>query len=177
MSSVPNNGPCRACGACCRVIPLGFDLFSPEMFEKAKKLRSAELRFLQLHWRPITLAKAREGHPHRKFKKSDGPWHIYTCIKLTDDGRCSVHDDKPYACKGYPWYGKPPRPAFAFASPNCGFIPEYMEAQAMRQRLIDVLHRIIRRKGRKITDYYQWPRFGAKTETDQRLITALKVKP
>lgn len=30
--------------------------------------------------------------------------HIYKCKLITDDNKCSIHENKPLMCSGYPWY-------------------------------------------------------------------------
>lgn len=46
----------------------------------------------------------------------------YHCLKFDKENRiCSVHEDRPYVCRGFPWYGKKPWKEAIAKYPSCSF--------------------------------------------------------
>jgi Fe-S-cluster containining protein len=41
--------------------------------------------------------------PPKNFESDT--FYLYRCKLLSDDNKCTIHDDKPYVCSGYPFYG------------------------------------------------------------------------
>ena len=75
--------------------------------------------FAAEHWRPLTREEATALNP---FYTSRLPAdaHLYTCDRLGADGRCTVYEERPLVCRGYPWYDGPPR-EMPLADPECGY--------------------------------------------------------
>jgi Fe-S-cluster containining protein len=75
--------------------------------------------FAAEHWRPLTREEATALNP---FYTSRLPAdaHLYTCDRLGADGRCTVYEERPLVCRGYPWYDRPPR-EMPLADPECGY--------------------------------------------------------
>ena len=118
----PLAGACNGCGACCRVLVLAE---SPEEVRQMAALTRvlgipSDHQFAAEHWRPLTRD---EGMRRNAFYTSRLPpdAHLYTCDRLGDDGRCTAYDERPLVCRGYPWYGAPPRD-MALADPECGYL-------------------------------------------------------
>src|SRR5207247_2326377 len=75
--------------------------------------------FAAEHWPPLTRAEATALNP---FYTSRLPAdaQLYTCDRLGADGRCTVYEERPLVCRGYPWYGQAPR-EMPLADPECGY--------------------------------------------------------
>jgi len=57
---------------------------------------------------------------HWRFLEGDSG-KMY-CLKFDKEARlCTVHNEKPPVCRGFPWYGKEPNPKAIEAYPNCSF--------------------------------------------------------
>ncbi len=76
-------------------------------------------QFAAEHWHPLSRDEALRRNP---FYVSRLPpdVHLYACDKVADDGRCTVYEERPLVCRGYPWYDQPPR-AMPLADPDCGY--------------------------------------------------------
>ena len=87
--------------------------------------------FAAEHWHPLTRQEAMQRNP---FYTSRLPTdaHLYSCDQLGDDGSCRVHETRPLVCRGYPWYGQPPRD-MALADPDCGYIYDYVTEFVIRR--------------------------------------------
>ena len=114
-------GSCNGCGACCKVLVLEQ---SPEEVRQMAALTRvlgipSDHIFAAEHWRPLTRAEATALNP---FYTSRLPAdaQLYTCDRLGADGRCTVYEERPLVCRGYPWYGQAPR-EMPLADPECGY--------------------------------------------------------
>jgi Fe-S-cluster containining protein len=118
----PLAGACNGCGACCRVLTLAE---SPEQVRQMAALTRvlgipSDHQFAAEHWRPLTRDEAMRRNPFYTSRlPSDA--HLYACDRLGDDGRCTAYDERPLVCRGYPWYGAPPRD-MVLADPECGYL-------------------------------------------------------
>ena len=76
-------------------------------------------QFAAEHWQPLTRAEAMARNPFYVSRvRKDVYW--YTCDRLGADGRCGAYEERPLVCRGYPWYGAPPR-QIPLADPDCGY--------------------------------------------------------
>ncbi len=114
-------GSCNGCGACCKVLVLEQ---SPEEVRQMAALTRvlgipSDHIFAAEHWRPLTREEATALNP---FYTSRLPAdaHLYTCDRLGADGRCTVYEERPLVCRGYPWYDRTPR-EMPLADPECGY--------------------------------------------------------
>lgn len=96
--------PCRshACSACCHDIEM---ILTEEDVARLRRMRpgvdfyeEADDGFLQL--------RTRDGPPARGAKAAPGA-SPRPCVFLSDEGACTVHDDRPEGCRLYPatWDG------------------------------------------------------------------------
>jgi Fe-S-cluster containining protein len=120
-SSSPPTGACNGCGACCRVI---FLEQSPDEVQRMAALTRvlgipSDHAFVAEHWRPLTRDEAMQRNPFYTSRLAPDA-HLYTCDRLGDDGACMAYDERPFVCRGYPWYGQAPRP-MALADEECGY--------------------------------------------------------
>ena len=114
-------GSCNGCGACCRVIALEQ---SPEEIRQMAALTRvlgipSDHVFAAEHWHPLTREEAMRGNPFYTSRLPASA-HLYRCDRLGADGRCTAYEERPLVCRGYPWYGGPPRDA-PLADPECGY--------------------------------------------------------
>lgn len=118
------DGFCTRCGDCCERV--GVQYTKEEAAEKLEEyyehdpdnFNVASLELVRDHWEYL------DG--------SDGN-HFYSCNFLDRETRLCTNDNRPYICRGFPWYGDEPeeRP-LALGSDNgaykrCGYwldVPE-----------------------------------------------------
>src|SRR5436190_1374195 len=112
-------GSCNGCGACCKVLLLEQ---SPEEVRQMAALTRvlgipSDHIFAAEHWRPLTRAEATALNP---FYTSRLPAdaHLYTCDRLGADGRCTVYEERPPVCRGYPWCDGAPPSSASHAAPR-----------------------------------------------------------
>lgn len=122
---------CTACGACCRVITIDR---SPEEVRAMAALTRvlgipSDMQFAAEHWRPLTREEAVQRNPFYTRQLPENAY-LYTCDQLGSDGRCKSYDSRPLVCRGYPWYGGPPRP-MPLADPDCGYQVEIPSDKAV----------------------------------------------
>lgn len=97
---------CSACVDACKTRPGWF--LPGEVAKAAEVLGITEAEFFERH----CAIDWYEDHPDDVFVvapalKHGSPGEMYprnprgTCALLTDDGRCSIHDVKPFECRGY----------------------------------------------------------------------------
>lgn len=119
---------CNQCGACCRVLTLEQ---SPQEIGAMAELTTAlgipsDYAFAAAHWHPLTRDEAMRRNPFYTARLPTDA-HLYWCDRLGDDGRCTVHETRPFVCRGYPWYGQPVRD-MPLADPRCGYACEQVLA-------------------------------------------------
>ena len=114
-------GACTGCGACCRVIVL--DAAPREVQQMAALTRvlgiPSDHVFAAEHWRPLTREEAMRLNPFYTARLAPDA-HLYSCDRLGADGRCTVYEERPLVCRGYPWYDRPARD-MPLADPDCGY--------------------------------------------------------
>ena len=76
--------------------------------------------FAAEHWQPLTRDEAMRLNPFYTSRLAPDA-HLYSCDRLGADGRCTVYEERPLVCRGYPWYDQPPRD-MALADPECGYL-------------------------------------------------------
>jgi Fe-S-cluster containining protein len=126
-------GTCNQCGACCRALTLEQ---SPDEVRATAAIASvlgipSDTVFAAKHWHALTREEAMRRNP---FYVSQLPpdAHLYRCDQLGDDGRCLAYEERPLVCRGYPWYGQPPR-AMALPHPDCGYAIDQVEEFVIRR--------------------------------------------
>ena len=124
---------CNQCGACCRVLTLEQ---TPEEVQATAAVCSvlgipSDAIFAAKHWHPLTREEAMRSNP---FYVSNLPVaaHFYSCDQLGDDGRCMAYEERPLVCRGYPWYGQPPR-LMALPDLNCSYAIDQVEECVIRR--------------------------------------------
>ncbi len=114
-------GECNGCGACCRVILLEQSPAEVQAMASVTRVLGipSDHRFVAEHWRPLTREEAMARNPFYTARLPAGA-HLYTCDRLGADGRCTAYEERPFVCRGYPWYAAPPRP-MPLPDPDCGY--------------------------------------------------------
>ena len=112
------------CGQCCDPVMLPYSLleamFDPRIAPEDRKWAGESLS-------PMPVGEALAKAPWlagRRLADSAGgevqPFY-YRCANLDPETKaCAVYDDRPFTCRGYPWYGGEPRPDAALP-PDCSF--------------------------------------------------------
>lgn len=103
---------CKNCSKCCEVIAL--DNVSHERFAEMVKTGKVDAIHGEM-MRPISREEAIKRNPYvvtgrdrmREMHNAEGETSYYTCTKLVDN-RCSIYENRPYMCSGYPFYGREP---------------------------------------------------------------------
>jgi Fe-S-cluster containining protein len=114
-------GTCNQCGACCCALTLEQ---SPDQVRATAAIASvlgipSDAVFAATHWHLLTREEAMRRNPFYVSQLRPDA-HVYHCDQLGDDGRCLAYEERPLVCRGYPWYGQPPR-AMALPHPDCGY--------------------------------------------------------
>jgi len=124
---------CNRCGACCRVLTLEQ---SPQEVRNVAALTAvlgipSDHRFAAEHWRPLTREEAMQRNPiYTSSLAADA--YLYSCDMLGADGLCKAHDTRPLVCRGYPWYGEPPRD-MVLADPDCDYYEDVVTEHVIRR--------------------------------------------
>ena len=124
---------CNKCGACCRVLTLAQ---SPDEVRNIAALTAvlgipSDHQFAAEHWRPLTRQEAMRRNPIYTARLAPDA-HLYSCDMLGDDGLCMAFETRPLVCRGYPWYGEPPRD-MALADPDCDFYEDIVHEHVIRR--------------------------------------------
>lgn len=114
-------GECNGCGACCKVLTLAQ---SPDEIRSMAALVGvlgipSDYPFAAAHWRPIEREEAMRLNPFYTARLPPDA-HLYSCTRLGPDGRCTVYEERPLVCRGYPWYDAAPRP-LPLPDAECGY--------------------------------------------------------
>jgi Fe-S-cluster containining protein len=124
---------CNKCGACCRVLTLEQ---SPAEVQRIATLTAvlgipSDHQFAARHWKPLTRAEAMQRSPLYTSRLA-AEAYLYSCEMLGPDNRCQAHDSRPLVCRGYPWYGEPPRD-MELADPDCDYYEDLVMDQVVRR--------------------------------------------
>lgn len=85
------------CGQCCRMIHFSEDAH----YNIQSKLDFPDHNFINKNMEYLGPSYKIPG----AFKRRNGDsWHVYRCKLITEDNKCSIHENKPILCSGYPWY-------------------------------------------------------------------------
>ena len=124
---------CNRCGGCCRVLVLAQ---KPEEIEAMAALTMvlgipSDYQFANRHWHALTRAAAIERNP---FYTSQLPAdaNLYWCDRLGEDGQCAAYEERPFVCRGYPWYGGAPS-AMPLADARCGYAYDVINEIVVRR--------------------------------------------
>ncbi|HEX7409075.1 MAG TPA: YkgJ family cysteine cluster protein [Candidatus Binatia bacterium] len=129
-------GNCNQCGACCRVLTLAQ---SPEEVMATAALTGvlgipSDAAFAAKHWHSLTGDEATRRNPFYTSRLSADA-HLYRCDQLGEDGRCTAYEERPLVCRGYPWYGQPPR-LMTLADADCSYaVDQVLEIVIRRPEL------------------------------------------
>ena len=124
---------CNQCGACCRVLTLQQ---SPAEVQSMAALTRAigmpsDTIFAAEHWHPLTREEAIRRNPFYTARLPADA-HLYWCDRLGADGRCTAYEERPFVCRGYPWYDQPPRD-MELADPDCGYFYDVVMEYVVRR--------------------------------------------
>jgi Fe-S-cluster containining protein len=124
---------CNRCGACCKVLTLEQ---SPEEVRGIAALTAvlgipSDHQFAARHWHPLTRDEAMRRNPVYTTQLRHDAF-LYRCDMLGDDGLCQAHATRPLVCRGYPWYGQPPRD-MVLAHPGCDYYEDQIFEHAVRR--------------------------------------------
>jgi len=119
-------GKCNQCGMCCRAIALRYT-----KKEIAATWSDINGKFMVKNWVRISKKQALKNNPHvahlQKLYAEEGSTTYWYACKLLKDGLCSVHENKPPICSGYPWYDQQPDKGEYLYSATCGFKEDIAE--------------------------------------------------
>jgi Fe-S-cluster containining protein len=87
--------------------------------------------FAAKHWHPLTREEAMRRNPFYTSRLPDSAY-LYRCDRLGDDGSCTAYEERPFVCRGYPWYGEAPR-NMELADQNCGYFYEVVMEYVVRR--------------------------------------------
>jgi len=101
---------CKRCGECCRVIWIN---------ETKKQIRerddgTRDKQFILKHWHRISRVEAYKRHPalQKAYPVKETDWdgiYFYVCDAWdSDTGLCTLHDQRPAVCSGFPFYDGSP---------------------------------------------------------------------
>jgi Fe-S-cluster containining protein len=91
----------------------------------------SDMIFAAAHWHALSREEAMRRNPFYTSRLPAGA-HLYRCDQLGDDGRCMAYETRPLVCRGYPWYGQPPR-EMELADPNCGYFYDIVNDFVIRR--------------------------------------------
>jgi len=95
---------CKMCGYCCTRywIPIThLDMLRLVIYGNVEVSNAIELKNAKIyHSKKFPKIKLRRGEYYLALREKKGS---SSCIFLTDDGRCSVHEYKPLTCRFYPF--------------------------------------------------------------------------
>ena len=93
-------GECNRCGECCRVILTGIP--KSQFAVSGSETNAESAAFIMKHWRRISRQEAVRRVP--SFDTA-GELYVYECDALDrETNRCSVYEDRPPVCSGWPHY-------------------------------------------------------------------------
>ena len=93
------------CGQCCRMIHFPQGVHETIQNSNFKPDSGSDMEFIRENMEYLGNAEEVEG----SIKSGFPEWprnkiHIYKCKLITDDNKCSIHENKPRICSGYPYY-------------------------------------------------------------------------
>lgn len=91
----------------------------------------SDYQFAAAHWQPLTRAEGMRRNPIYTAHLDRGA-HLYSCDMLGADGLCQAHETRPLVCRGYPWYGQPPRD-MVLADPDCDYYEDWVTEHVIRR--------------------------------------------
>lgn len=91
----------------------------------------SDYQFAAVHWQPLTRAEAMGRNPVYTARLAPGAY-LYRCDMLGADGGCQAHATRPLVCRGYPWYGEPPRD-IELADPDCDYYEDWVMEHVVRR--------------------------------------------
>jgi Fe-S-cluster containining protein len=103
---------CNRCGACCTKLWLPGPLKMAEFLAAGSAVQDPSPDWVEENDRFIAWLSALEPTGKVDLMARDGATHQYSCSRFThlDDGSgfCTAYEDRPSACRGFP-YGEPVR--------------------------------------------------------------------
>src|ERR1051325_8971777 len=101
-------GSCNQCGACCRVLTAEQ---SPDEIHAMAALTNvlgipSDYPFVAEHWHPLTREEALLRNPYYT-SRLPADAHLSASDQLASDNRCQAYENRPFVCRGYPWYDQP----------------------------------------------------------------------
>jgi Fe-S-cluster containining protein len=117
MSCIRDN---KKCTKCCEVLHIHDSEFNKA--RKAWKGITGDPKWILDNLLPLKkrVAKKRNPHMFKTLPRGSGV-SFWKCKNLSKDG-CSIYDERPTMCSGYPWYGSEPLDVLknpSTYSPNC----------------------------------------------------------
>lgn len=112
---------CNGCTDCCKAIHVNKRSIRRAM--GASNL-SGDRKFIFENWKPISARRAKKRNPHvfdtkfhrkERVQKVKRDMQFFKCCNLTATG-CAAYESRPEVCRGYPWYGREPRPAVDYSA-------------------------------------------------------------
>lgn len=118
---------CNGCGCCCDPVTLPYNQQELRLGQTPYDVTEDERRWVLDDLVPMS----------RRVAKTKAPWYFgqavmganpgedmaffYSCRNFDAETRqCRIYDDRPFACRHYPWYGGDPQPGAALPHP-CSF--------------------------------------------------------
>jgi Fe-S-cluster containining protein len=109
---------------------------SPEEVQRMAQLTAilgipSDYAFAAKHWYPLSRTEAMRRNPSYVARLEPAA-HLYGCEMLGADGLCQAHETRPLVCRGYPWYGQPPR-EMVLADPDCDYYEDWVMEHVIRR--------------------------------------------
>jgi len=125
-------GECRQCGSCCRAIFLNAPM--DEFRQQVKEgIACPDVLFIYNNWVPISPAEAYSVNPVLELWPGSDKAFYYRCLRIDQNNLCSVYKNRPYVCRGFPYYGWLPKErkvlpeVYYLYTDDCGFVEDWKE--------------------------------------------------
>ena len=120
---------CNMCGRCCRMIHFNDDIHY-KIQSKSTYSNIGGIEFIRKNMEYIGPSYKIPG----AFKRRNGDsWHVYKCKLVTEDNKCSVHENKPQLCSGYPYYeGGKGHGSLPWPYKDCAYTRDRLELDLLR---------------------------------------------
>jgi Fe-S-cluster containining protein len=150
LTLVPAAAACNGCGDCCRAIGLPEGTGAKYSAWAALWAQGEDwdypedhLRALVRNWRwylvelvPMDVQEAYDRLPGLRTAAREDMGYVrgrdwFWCRNFEPEtNRCLVHDDKPPACSGFPWYDRAPSSGMLVPYPRCGYYADVVRTGA-----------------------------------------------
>lgn len=125
---------CNMCGQCCRMIHLN-ERFHLLIQANGDHSEFDDISFCIENWEYIGESSNFDilsRITNRNKNSIDDVFYVYKCGHVTDDNKCSIHNEKPIVCSGYPYYGDKNLNSYPWPYPDCCYEKSYYELEMLK---------------------------------------------